>query len=424
MKRRLGSVKWEKDHYVIRVTIARKKKSQPIHLPKGVSEEAAWEEAATLTLAARRGELRSVSGATRRDTVFMWFSKWFDQRKAAGIAGVDKERGRVMKWIKPIAKLRMVDVQKKDLEKLVAGLDAAATAHAAAEKRGERPKLDTMLSWKSAVNVWSLVKKGFADAVNAKREEMRCLSEDPAKDVRGPDHGDSKLRTIMSPARFLAFVAAHDVPIAWRRALTLAIYTQARQSELRGVRGRDIHVDELYMELHETLDAEGVADSTKTGQGRRIAIEPALVPLLKAMKVAPNQRAFELPDDRHMARGMRRWLSKLGLDDGDLSRSATRAALTWHDLRGTGCTWRAIRGDNPFEIQAGAGHERFSTTERYIRIAGALKAGFKNVFPKLPPELVGPASGTGLEPDGTRGRRTIGRDRRPRQRVGEVGFEP
>ena len=46
--------------------------------------------------------------------------------------------------------------------------------------------------------------------------------------------------------------------------------------------------------------------------------------------------------------------------------------------------WRAIRGDNPIEIMAGAGHDDFATTQKYIRAGEVLRRSYGEVFPELP----------------------------------------
>jgi translocation and assembly module TamB len=50
--------------------------------------------------------------------------------------------------------------------------------------------------------------------------------------------------------------------------------------------------------------------------------------------------------------------------------------LTFHDLRATGITWMAVRGDDPLKIKQRAGHTTFSTTEGYIREAEDLRESF------------------------------------------------
>jgi hypothetical protein len=93
---------------------------------------------------------------------------------------------------------------------------------------------------------------------------------------------------------------------------------------------------------------------------------------------------IDLPDDRHLARALRTWLRFAGHDGPELERSATRAALTWHDLRATGISWRAGRGDDPTRIMVAAGHSDFATTQKYIRRGAIVSAG-AGVFPELPP---------------------------------------
>jgi hypothetical protein len=67
-----------------------------------------------------------------------------------------------------------------------------------------------------------------------------------------------------------------------------------------------------------------------------------------------------------------------------IEHSPTSKQLTWHDLRATGATWMAVRGDDPLKIKQRCGHTTFSTTELYIREAEAVREGFGEVFPALP----------------------------------------
>jgi integrase len=64
-----------------------------------------------------------------------------------------------------------------------------------------------------------------------------------------------------------------------------------------------------------------------------------------------------------------------------------RKNLTFHDLRATGITWSAVRGDDPLRIKQRAGHTGFATTEGYIREAENLGRDFGDPFPPLPPGL-------------------------------------
>lgn len=64
--------------------------------------------------------------------------------------------------------------------------------------------------------------------------------------------------------------------------------------------------------------------------------------------------------------------------------------MTFYDLRATGITWLALRGENPLAIKQRAGHRRFETTEGYIRDAENLRAGSPGEpFPELPAGALG-----------------------------------
>jgi len=77
----------------------------------------------------------------------------------------------------------------------------------------------------------------------------------------------------------------------------------------------------------------------------------------------------------------------------------TRKPITFHDLRATGITWMAARGDDPLRSKQRAGHSSFSTTEGYILEAENLGASFGRVFPPLPDLARG--FGSGLAPGQT-----------------------
>ena len=50
------------------------------------------------------------------------------------------------------------------------------------------------------------------------------------------------------------------------------------------------------------------------------------------------------------------------------SDTAHRKQITFRDLRATGITWMAMRGDDPFQVKERAGHTSLATTEkRHIR---------------------------------------------------------
>jgi integrase len=93
-------------------------------------------------------------------------------------------------------------------------------------------------------------------------------------------------------------------------------------------------------------------------------------------------------DKYEQSRALRQFLAVAGVERPELfTNDRTRKWITFHDLRATGITWMAVRGDDPLKIKQRAGHAHLSTTERYIRVAEELRPGFGAVFPDLPKSL-------------------------------------
>ena len=157
--------------------------------------------------------------------------------------------------------------------------------------------------------------------------------------------------------------------------------------ELAALEWGDVDLEHGTIHVHRSLDTkrgQGLK-STKSAVARRVPIEQALLPLLQSMKEsAKGERVIELPK-AHLARPLRVYLKSAGIKRGELFvTDGTRKAVTFHDLRATGITWCAVRGDDALKIKQRAGHASFSTTEGYIREAENLREGFGEVFPPLP----------------------------------------
>jgi integrase len=350
----------------------------------GMSEARARDKAQRLTQLAARKALpglnrkRKAGAPPAGESVATWAERWFTAREQRGLTSVDTDRGRFGRWIAPhLGSKPLVEVTRDDIEALVEHLDTSVRAKE--------------LSWKSAINVWGTVAMMFKDACSAKVRALRVRSDNPAAGVVGPDRGIKKAKAYLYPSEFLQLVSCEAVPLTWRRAIALSAYLYVRAGELRALEWEDVDVARGTVHVHRGLDREGRGKATKTGVARRIPVEPALLPLLRAMQAEGHAgaRVIRLPDDRHLARALRGLLEKAGLTRADLYASdATRKAMTWHDLRATGLTWLAVRGDDPLKIKQRAGHATFSTTEGYIREAEALHVGFGDVFPQLPADLL------------------------------------
>jgi integrase len=149
------------------------------------------------------------------------------------------------------------------------------------------------------------------------------------------------------------------------------------------------------LHVHHAVDRVrgGTPKATKTGRARRIPIEADVLPLLQALflEARGSGPLFPMPSVGVLSAKLKTYLRVAGVARADLLASdVTRRAITFYDLRATGITWMAIRGDDPLKIMQRAGHERFDTTRQYIREAENLAAGFGRVFPPLPADLLSP----------------------------------
>jgi integrase len=247
------------------------------------------------------------------------------------------------------------------------------------------------ISWKTAINIWGTATRMCADSAESKSDALRCRADNPAIGVRGPERGAKKLREFIYPNEFLKFTACEDVPLVWRRVAALAVYTYLRAGELRVLRWEDIDLEHGVIHVHQARDRrDGGVKSTKGRQARLVPIEPTLLPLLRAMHQDASGKGLvlPLPSERDMARGFRRYLAKAGVGRRTLHDGAeTTRRIVFHDLRGTGITWMAIRGDDHLKIQQRAGHEDIQTTQGYIATAQAIgRQNFGEPFPGLPLE--------------------------------------
>lgn len=381
---RTGTVTKHRDHWDIRITLPDGSRSNPVCLPVGTSEAMAREKAKVLTERAIKGNatrfsLRKVNQSFAGESLAEYIVRWCETRESRGIVTASEASGILAKWLSPaLLEKPMTIIEKSDLELVVEKLDDAVQ-----ERR---------LAWKTAVNVWGLVAKLFRDACSSKVRALRVRETNPANGVPGPERGVKKAKTYLFPSEFLTLISCEQIPIAWRRSITLAIYLHLRASELRALRWEDIDRERWVIHVHHGMTREGQASTTKSETARRFSIETHVRPLLEMLYLESGGKGeiIDIPDDRHLARGLRALLKKAKVERPDLFiHDRTRKNLTWHDLRATAATWLAIRGENPLTIMQRLGHTEFRTTQIYIREAEAVREGFGTPFPTLPKSLVG-----------------------------------
>jgi len=338
---------------------------------------AARREAARL---APRVRLESVA-KVGDETVEAYAKRWLDDRDGR-VDSIRDDRSRMRDHVLPT--LGPLDVRtfgREDVERVRDLLDDKIA-------KGD-------LAWKTVASIWTLVTNMCDDTVNAKKRALRVRSDNPCRDVKPPERGERRARQYLFPSEFVKFVSCEQVPLRWRRAVALAIYTYTRDGELRVLRwdGGDVDLEHGVLSITRAYNRRAkTVKGTKTGDWRRFALEPNVLPLLQALHGEKKGEGvvIDLPSERAMARNLRRWLWKANVRRPELHvGTPTRKPLTWHDLRATGATWMAVRGDDPLKIKQRCGHRTFSTTELYVREAEAVREGFGDPFPALPAALLG-----------------------------------
>ncbi len=360
------------------ITLADGTRKRLAPFQKGTSEAMAREKAEAYSeRAAAMGLVRPDSTQAEDGSAMgRWLGAWEADRLARGYTATRENMSHYRLHIAPaMGTAHIKDWTRAALRDLSSALDTKVQAQE--------------ISWKMAQNVWCTATKLCADATESKVSALRVRDDNPSTGVRGPDRGDKRLREFLYPSEFSSLVACKSVPLEWRRLVAIAANTYMRYGELRVLDWRDVDLAHGTIRVHQAFNRiTGGVKGTKGGSARQVPIELALRPLLQAMhaesggvgKVLPN-----LPGPGKIASALRNHLTAAGvLRSGLHDSTETQRHLVFHDLRGTGITWMAIRGDDPLKIQQRCGHASFSTTQVYIATAEAVQESFGAPFPALP----------------------------------------
>lgn len=378
-----GQLKWWGESYSVRVRFADGKRKW-IALPKGLSHKDAEKRAKEIAEAAKKETLVTaiVAIAKPSETFAEWQARWIVEREARGLESVRDDKSRLKTHVLPLlGTVPMRAISPGHIEDVRDRLDAKIRA-------GE-------LSWKTGQNVWTIVRTAFRDARASKHRALRVRPDDPCGGIAPPEHGDEKAKQYLYPTEFLQLIGCEEVPIRWRVVFVLSVYFVVRAAELEALGWDDVDLTRGIVHVHRSLRRYTRTEkSTKTGAKPRFAIEPTLLPLLRALHRATGGHGrvlatLGMPNKFELSKALRGYLALAGVEREELFvNDATRKWMTFHDLRATGLTWMAMRGDDPLKIKQRAGHTTFATTERYVRSAEELREGFGTVFPELPRGLV------------------------------------
>jgi integrase len=171
----------------------------------------------------------------------------------------------------------------------------------------------------------------------------------------------------LSPSQVQALLRSFDDAQA-RAAFLTMVLTGIRRSELQAMRWRDLDLIENRLSNPDS----------KSDSGVRVVAVPA--PLAEELWQQRRRSNFQGEDERvfcHPELGCEYHIATKYRPA--LERASQRAGLPWpqglrpcHDLRVTAITTDARTGTDPIAIMANAGHASYSTTKRYVKLAGVI----------------------------------------------------
>jgi len=407
-----GTVEWRNGAWHARVTMPDGKRPW-VRMP-GIAQD---DKATAIRMASVMSSAARTTGAVpavREETVTEWFRRWRDVRIGEGISDAKKQHSQFTLYVAPtIGALPIKSVTKEDMKAVVARLDATV----------KDPS--TRFSWKTAQNVWSFVARAFKDACDSKTDAIVVLKSNPAEGVRGPDKGTKVSKQYLYPNELRMLLECEAVPLWRRRVYAMAVYTYMRAGELDVLDWSDVDLEHRIIRVHQSRDRsrpKSKVGSTKTDVDRRVTIEPSLLPMLLAMADESRRgRVLRMPPGGGSdgeSPLLREDLLKAGVTRQALhvTRKTTKR-ITFHDLRATGITWAAIRGDDALKIMSRSGHVTHSTMLIYVREAEVLRetGSFGVVFERLPDALTNRPSNVQSSEKGSKNEHALASPR---------GFEP
>lgn len=349
------------------------------------------------------------------ESVERYGERWCDDRaQRRDLRAVRDDRSRLRNWVFPmIGHLPIADVQRDELERVRDMLDESVRAEE--------------IRWKTAENIWFVVTKLFRDAANSKVRALRVRDDNPCAGIEPPDRGRERAKSYLYPSESSALGECAAIEREFRELVTVTTYLYLRHGEIAALGCEDIDLEHGDVHVHRAMDGKThEIRETKTEAGNRhVPIEPTVKPLLAAIMRRRGGRGLlfpRVPAQRDASKMLRAALWEAGVRREALyANDATRKPLTFHDLRATGITWMAVRGDDAVKIQRRAGHEDSETTLGYIREAENRRAGFGTVFPAIPAGLCPLAATPPATPTPTQ--HAIERETQRGERVPAAGVE-
>ncbi len=291
----------------------------------------------------------SAAASGNAETCDKYFERLSAARKAEGIKGVRKERYDWAKWISPrIGRRPIAEVTRDEIEDVRNVLDTEV-------KKRLADGLEAGISGHTAANVWTVLRTTFKEAVSARNRELQVRADDPSAGHKPPLTTPDRAKTFLYPIEVSRLLACEDVPREWRQTYAVAIYLYVRPEELEALTWLDVDFTAGHVSVSKAIDARTGKPKPlpKTENAvRDVPIDPALLPLLKAMHEArendgaPIVPALRTMNDKFRAKQLRD--AHLPLADVTRARltadTLTLRPVDFRSCRDTGITWLSLPG--------------------------------------------------------------------------------
>ncbi len=144
-----------------------------------------------------------------------------------------------------------------------------------------------------------------------------------------------------------------------------ALMTGMRSGEMYALKWTDIDLEAGIISVTKQWTSKTGICATKTRENRIVPVSPDLKLLLQEMKLERNRSSeFVLPHLRAWTKGCQARVIR------DFCKSVGITEVKFHDLRATFITNMLAQGVPLVTVMAIVGHQRMSTTDIYLRLAG------------------------------------------------------
>jgi integrase len=243
------------------------------------------------------------------------------------------------------------------IRELVADLDA----------RVEREEI----SWKTADNVWVVVKAFCKALCSSKSRAIRVRKDNPTDKVEGPDRGVEKTKQWLYPRELHALCAYPETDLELARFCFVSVALVLRPGEALGLDWEhSIDLEHNMVKIDCAIDERNgeLRDYTKSKEIREFPIPEHVRPLLEAMRKEQGGQGRLFSRSKKRPVYLHEALKAAGINRPGLFKTTLYSrAIRLHDMRGTGISYLALAGVDDWRIRSRAGHKDIQTTLIYVQ---------------------------------------------------------